>query len=63
MERIEKEPVILGERTLTIERFKAEKEKKTESSCIFFRAFARPLTIEELNNEISIHIYEYGWKL
>lgn len=58
-----KEGLEMKGKTVRIERFKAQTERKTESMAVYLRALARPLLGEEMKNDKIVKAYEQGWKL
>ncbi|CAD8068198.1 unnamed protein product [Paramecium sonneborni] len=63
IKRIQNHPIIHKGKLLKLEQFKAQSERKVESTSIYLRAFASQLPKEMMNHDIAIRSFEYGWSL
>ncbi|CAK91956.1 unnamed protein product (macronuclear) [Paramecium tetraurelia] len=63
IKRIMNHPITHKGKLLKLEQFKAQSERKIESSSIYLRAFAKPLQQKYFEKEKVVRAIEYGWSL
>ncbi|CAD8163716.1 unnamed protein product [Paramecium pentaurelia] len=63
IKRILNHPLTHKGKLLKLEQFKAQSERKVESTSIYLRAFAAPLSQQLMSHDIVVRSFEYGWSL
>ncbi|CAD8148970.1 unnamed protein product [Paramecium octaurelia] len=63
IKRIQNHPLTHKGKLLKLEQFKAQSERKVESTSIYLRAFAAPLPQHLSAQDSAMRSFEYGWSL